>query len=108
MEKEIDKLMKEVALGEEDPGTDHPSTQEGSENDPQKTFRDRLDSPPDENKPRFSLGENRKKRIQIMVTEKEFQALESKLGRRESISDYCRNRMKESGFFDEPNPTPEP
>ena len=100
MGKEIDELMKGVALEESVP--DHTSSQEGTEMVRHRSFKDKLDAPPEPNKPRFSLSEKRTRRIQIMVTEQEFHALENNLGRRQSISDYCWKRMKESGFFDEP------
>ena len=49
----------------------------------------------------FGVKEKRKYRIQIMLTEREFDALDSKLTRRDSLSDYCRNRMIQEAWFDE-------
>ena len=56
---------------------------------------------------RFSISKVRDHRVQIMVTKREFEALENKLGRRQSLSDYCWKRMRENGFFDPPTPEPE-
>ena len=49
----------------------------------------------------FGLNEKRDHRIQIMLTKREFDALKLRLTRRDSLSDVCRNRMIQEGWFDE-------
>jgi len=39
-----------------------------------------------------------------MLTEREFNALDSKLTRKDSMSDFCRSRMVRDGWFDEEIP----
>ena len=54
----------------------------------------------DDKKRRFSISKLRDQRVQIMVTKRELEAMEDKLERRQSLSDYCWKRMRENGFFD--------
>jgi len=75
---------KETAEGE---------TPEDDTETPQTSEQTKIDT--------FGLNEKRNHRIQIMLTKREFDALELRLTRRDSLSDVCRNRMLQEGWFDE-------
>ena len=47
-----------------------------------------------------SFGEKRDIRVQFLLTKSEFEAMDSKLSRRDNLSDYIRKALKRVGAFD--------
>ena len=47
-----------------------------------------------------SFGEKRDIRVQFLLTKSEFEAMDSKLSRRDNLSDYIREALKKAGAFD--------
>lgn len=95
MSKQRDDLIRGVA---QETAKEFRSEQEQEQDDfKEETTKASKD---DGKERRFSISKVRDHRVQIMVTKREFEALENKLGRRQSLSDYCWKRMRETGFFD--------
>ena len=47
-----------------------------------------------------SFGEKRDVRVQFLLTKSEYEAMDSKLSRRDNLSDYIRKALKRVGAFD--------
>ncbi|MDP7559774.1 MAG: hypothetical protein QF745_04465 [Planctomycetota bacterium] len=54
-----------------------------------------------------SFGEKRDVRVQFLLTKSEFEAMDSKLTRKDKLSDYIRDILRNAGTFDPPTPEPE-
>jgi len=51
-----------------------------------------------------SFGEKRDVRVQFLLTKSEFEAMDSKLTRKDKLSDYIRDILRNAGTFDPPTP----